>query len=649
MLTELDITKAPYHADPSGKTDCTEAICRALDEVTAMTRLAYRQGLAEVESLSGTGVHYHPSGFENRRDHGVLMCTLCVRLPFLPVIYLPAGVYLVSDTLCYRHKDLQNTYGSEMNQQIRIRGAGMDRTVIRLQDRAPGFGAGAGKPVISFMQGKQSNVAMSNYCEDLTIRCGRGNPGAVGLDFFANNSGAVRHVRIASDDGAGFAGVQLGHGNYSGILLKHIEVDGFDHGVHIDSSLYTMFAHGEDITARNQRISGVTVGNISVSLRRLTTVNVPVALTCMGRVGHTVLVDSELSGTGPCAIDRQAGSLYVSKVQTNGFGDAGFLDEQVYPQPVTACHPDRGMARLPIEETPAWSPAGDTTGVRAFGAIGNGINDDSPAIQRALDSGAAEIRFEPGRYLLNQPIVIPPSVEHLDFGFCDLVAGIDLKQGTGEGFVILGDATVRPLFIERLFAWEQWSGTHCSFTHAGTRTVCFKDMHTQTLSFYRNTVPGARVFFDNVATTTGVIPGTKGHGRCAVVLRGQKAWARQLNPERGEPMMINDGGDLVLMGYKSEGTGAVVHTINGGRTEVLGGVVNLGQTGDVAFVAEDSQQRLSTVSQGWRSPAYHRCAIREICNGQAREIASAELPSRGFEPSRGPQYIIPLYGGGKSA
>ncbi|MBT3295387.1 MAG: hypothetical protein HN919_03225 [Verrucomicrobia bacterium] len=642
MQAELNICEAPYNADPTGQRDCTEAILQALDDITNATRLAFRQGLAEVEALPAEGHHRHPGGFENHRRDGVAYCVCCARLPFLPTLTFPAGTYLVSDTLRYRHKDLLNTYGSDMNQQIRIRGAGAGQTVIRLQDRAAGFGAGRQKPVISYMPGENSNVSMSNYCEDLTINGGSGNPGAVGLDFFANNSGAVRNIRVVSADGEGFAGVQLGHSNYSGVLLKHIEVEGFDHGLHVDSGLGSMFAHAEDIVVRGQRVSGVTVGAISLSLRNIRAENVPVGLTCIHPTGHTVLVDSVLKGTGPLAIDRQAGSLYVSNVQVEGFDDAGRIDERVHPCIVGDTN-SVGMPRLPIEETPIYEPSGTVIGIRAFGAIGNGINDDSPAIQRALDSGAADIRFEPGRYLMNSPVVVPGSVEHIDFGFCDLVAGIDLKQSDAEGFLIAGSDEAPPLFIERILAWEQWSGEHCTFTHASRRTVCFKDLHTQTLAFYRNSVPGGKVFFDNVASTTGVIPGTNGHGRCPVSLKGQKVWARQLNPERGEPMILNDGSDLVLMGYKSEGMGIVVHTLNGGRTEILGGVVNTGNTAEVAFVCENAQQRISTATNGWRAVAYYRTAIRETQGDQVRHFASDDMPSRGFDASRGPQFVIPLF------
>jgi hypothetical protein len=110
-------------------------------------------------------------------------------------------------------------------------------------------------------------------------------------------------------------------------------------------------------------------------------------------------------------------------------------------------------------------------------------------------------------------------------------------------------------------------------------------------------------------------------------------------------MILNDGGDLVLMGYKSEDMGVVVHTLNGGCTEVLGGVITLGHTGDAAFLVEDAQLRIATASQGWLSDAYHITAIRQIVNGRKYELQSNELPFRGFDKSRGPQSVIPLFRG----
>lgn len=638
----IDITQDPYFADPTGSCECTKAIIQALDDVTEITRMAIRRTIVELEQLPREGVHYYPTGVENKLTDGEIFCNLVSRLPYLPIIYFPEGTYLVSDTLCYSHRDLHSPNGNELNMQIRLRGAGAGKSIIRLVDNAPGFGVGSEKAIISFMPAETSNVAMSNYCENLCIVNGRGNPGAVGLDFFANNSGAARNLRFISDDGQGFAGLQLGHSTYSGVLLKHIEVEGFDHGLHVDSGNGSMFAHAEDITTRNQNVSGVTVGSVSLSLRNLKTIGVPVGLSCTKPQGHTVLVDSRLEVTGERAIDRQEGFLYVSNVETAGFEDAGQIETLVHPDIQIGEARDR-MPRLPIEETPVWQPHGRSTGVRDFGALGNDANDDSPAIQQAMDSGATEILFEPGRYLINTPVVIPSHVEHVDFNFCDIVAGIDLRSSDLEGFVIRGKAEDAPLFIERLFGWEQWSGTHCTFTHASPRTLCLKDIHTQTLKLYRNTIPGGKVFLDNVATTTGVHPGTDVLNRCNAVFKGQKVWARQFNPERGWPMIINDGGDLVLMGYKSEGKGAVIESINHARTEVLGGHMNIGRKGEVAFVSKDSQIRISTACQNRNSDGYYDTVVRTINDGLVTEIKSKDLPLRGPCKDGVYQCVLPLY------
>ena len=64
---------------------------------------------------------------------------------------------------------------------------------------------------------------------------------------------------------------------------------------------------------------------------------------------------------------------------------------------------------------------------------------------------------------------------------------------------------------------------------------------------------------------------------------------------------------------------------------------------DTAFVATDAQMRLSTATHGWRSVAYYRNALRHTRDGQTTVIRGQDLPSRGFEPDRGPQYVIPLY------
>ncbi|MFY7960348.1 MAG: glycosyl hydrolase family 28-related protein [Elsteraceae bacterium] len=56
----------------------------------------------------------------------------------------------------------------------------------------------------------------------------------------------------------------------------------------------------------------------------------------------------------------------------------------------------------------AWradAASAQATDVASFGAKGDGVTDDAPAIQAACDSGAAVVRFPPGRYLVRRPLI----------------------------------------------------------------------------------------------------------------------------------------------------------------------------------------------------------------------------------------------------
>ncbi len=656
----LDITGAPYGADPTGRTDSTAAIVAAIDDVLKRTLDDVAATLARIDALPGENALLGTS-CENRKQRGESICIFPETLPFAPTIYFPAGEYLVSDTLTYTLENLQNSKGSELSWQLRFRGAGPGRSVLRLRDHAEGFDGDTPKPVVRFMRRERSNVCMSNYFEDLGIHTGRGNPSAIGLDFYANNTGAVRNVAIESGDGSGFAGLLLGHANYSGVLVSKVSTRGFDYGCHFDSATHTMFFAAENVTIRDPRRAGIYVGAISASLRGIDYSGAAPGVVCDAVAGLTVLVDSELDGSGPFAVEHKSGVLVMDNVRTSGFGCAvrskagdigeasGVVSDLVLPRRCDGLDAST-TARLPVEETPVYAirPGGRAVGVREFGAVGDGVQDDTAAIQDALDSGAREIHFEPGRYVLCRPLSIPGGVDRVNFHFCDLVAGLPLREMKGEGAFRVTGESEHPLLIEDILAWEEWRGDHVMIDHASTRALVLSDLHTQTLSLYRNSVPGGRVFLENVATTAGVVPGATGHGRICAVFRGQKVWARQFNPERGEPMVLNDGGDLWVLGFKSEDEGVAFHTINGGRTEVLGGVLNGGAAEAVAFVSENSAIRVSAVSNGWERKRFFGTSVKEIrADAVAATVLNAECISRGIPEDRGPQITVSLYTSGK--
>jgi len=101
----------------------------------------------------------------------------------------------------------------------------------------------------------------------------------------------------------------------------------------------------------------------------------------------------------------------------------------------------------------AATPPGAT--VRDFGAVGDGVADDTAAIQKAVDSGIGDARFPRGVYRLTQPVVVD-----LDrVGPASLVAGGTARivmEGPGPAFRFVGThegtagpATVKPNVWER--------------------------------------------------------------------------------------------------------------------------------------------------------------------------------------------------------
>ena len=72
--------------------------------------------------------------------------------------------------------------------------------------------------------------------------------------------------------------------------------------------------------------------------------------------------------------------------------------------------------------------------------------------------------------------------------------------------------------------------------------------------------------------------------------RKQRVWARLLNIENEGTHLTNNGGDVWVLGYKTERGGTLVHTLGGGRTEILGGLSYTTTAGKLApmFVNDES-------------------------------------------------------------
>ena len=168
----VDVTKAPYSAKGDGAADDTAAIQKALDE----------------------GRH---------------------------LIYLPNGTYLISNGL---------RWGKTQKHTV-LQGQSRDGTIIKLKDECGGFNL-PDKPLPMIWTGKSPPIQrFGNGIRNLTVDTGRGNPGAIGIQFAANHQGTIDTVRIRCGE-SGPVGLDLSYAAMNGpCFITHLEVNGFDNAI----------------------------------------------------------------------------------------------------------------------------------------------------------------------------------------------------------------------------------------------------------------------------------------------------------------------------------------------------------------------------------------------------------------------------------
>ncbi|THF83332.1 glycosyl hydrolase family 28-related protein [Cohnella fermenti] len=661
----IDVTKPPYNVDNTGTNDCTAQLRRIVNDALG----AYERNFYETKlKLEGMDDPNALVSFEIRKVDGRANVIFPETLPDSRIVYFPNGTYLVSDTISYAQEEFRNfLFGLrhlEMNGQLRFAGESRDGVVIKLKDNCPGFEFGNDRPVISFMQGEASNIAMTNMLENMTNDIGSGNPGATGVVFFANNTGAVRDVRIVSSDPEyrGNTGFAVVHDKVSACYLKNLEVTGFRYGVKVTPQThFTVFEH---IRLSRQLRCGFFVGNTIVSIRDLQSDNWVPALRLQGVTAFVALVDGDLRGGNPLdsAVRYEFGQLLLRNVRSEGyeFAAAGIKDYVAEygshgPKTLFSGIDARTLA-LSVEETPetAWDDPEEWVSVNEYGAVGDGLHDDTAAIQLALNSGRSTVYFQPGRYLIDGQIRVPATVNRINFMYGDLAAGSRLTTMRGGIFVVDEEADT-PLVIEDLFAWEKLYGFMTLIDHASRRTLILSDVHVQAASLYFNSVTGGKIFIENTGCTIGGVPGAgvrqeklpweekfpySRETPCFHFI-GQEVYCRQLNPERSLREVVNDGGRLWVLGFKTEEEGTAFATYNGGSTEVLGGTFCIGLDKPYPLVLNDNSNVSVFASTCLYSPLQRfPLAVREIRQGDVRELRGEDLPIRFMH-----SYTIPLYVG----
>jgi hypothetical protein len=548
----VDVTKPPYNARGDGQSDDTDAINKAL---------------------------------AGNADRGA-------------ILWLPNGIYRVRDTLKWGK-------GEKYTSLIGQSEAG---TVIKLDDKAAGFDDPR-KPRHVIWTGGDPAQRFGNEIAHLTVDTGAGNPGCAGVAFVANNQGAIHHVTIVSGDGQGVQGLHLGAAGENGpLLVRSVTVVGFDYGATASSAINGHAVEG--LTLRDQNLAGIRNHGQHLSIRKLSSRNECAAVEIKG--GVTVILDAKLEGTGTAkempAI-RGTGTFYLRNVAATGYAralegrDGLTIAELAGREAVTLWDGPKTALKLPVQELPpvVWEPVEKWASPLAHGGKPDDREDDSDAIQKAVDSGATTVYLPRGLWRIGKPVVLRGALKR----FVGCRGFVETPDGRPRSEPLLriadGDG---PIQVERING--PWHGTKVLAADT-KRPVVVRHCGNVSMDF----AGGGDVYLDDCVNNPGA----------NFSFKGGRIWAWQFNPEPQGVHVRNDGGALWIFGIKTESPGTLIETANGGSTEVLGGIAYTsgGSGGVPMFVVTDSRFSATLGEVCW-DDRYYRVIVRETRNGETREF-----------------------------
>jgi hypothetical protein len=540
-------------------------------------------------------------------------------------VYLPAGVYDVSKPLVYTD--------NERDGYFTLIGDGPEKSIIRLKPKSPDFqDAAAPKAIMTYLDSNRvpsGGMSFQNYCRDLTFEVGAGNPGAVGVDFYNNNTGGVRNVTIRSldPDGAGYAGLAISRLKAGVAYHTNIKIEGFDYGIsgYVPGVTRDGNAHVfEDVELKNQRVAGVQVGPKRMAFIGLTSHNKVPAILINDREAGVNILNSSLLGGSPDqpAIDLRVGGLHAQDVKVEGYGmavknqgkDAGVdLSANVMirtnrsgepmPTAVTISGTDDAVeVDLPMNVAPPSMPWPDESDIY-FISIKNQKKLDIGALEEsqrvftdAFASGKSTIVMIPGYYQFDKGVEIPPHVTRI-FGWYSWIRQRPPLIDDPSSFTFKILPRTKPLIISHI--WFS-GGEAAGIVDASGADVILDgvQIHNGIGKVYES-AGGGRLWLLNTVSRHNQVNYGKETLPSWTFGPGQQVFGRVFNPEQQDNRhVLVNGATLACLGGKvGEKFGPYFVVENSGKVRTIGQWINANSKSAIppgrAVAAVDSSSQFS--------------------------------------------------------
>lgn len=550
------------------------------------------------------------------------------------LVYLPAGTYVVSGTLLKRYA------GGNFASGMILVGGAVDRTIIKLADRAPGFADPAAPRAVVMTASKrldtgggrdyagkgEGNDAYENFVENLTIDVGAGNPGAIAIDYLANNIGAVRDVLLRAPPGSGSTGIAMLRKWPGPALIQRVAVQGFDVGIDVANTEYGVTL--SQIRLTGQRVAGLrNAGNVvSAEDVGIEGGDGPAIVNRLTG-GLVVLTDASLASRDGRPLDNEGTLVLRDSRVIGGRVLAGLGDGRVngWLSGPTLWHDAAAAWTLPHPAAPlvaAGAPA-HWARVAPPPADDAAREDWADRLQAALRTGASTVYLPHGTYWISHPLDIPPGVRRI-VGMNATLRVLPQRRADfarTTGMLRIAEPG-EPLVVERLAFDNTDAGLQVAVELRADRTLVLRDIFGAGVTTLDRSPTGGMAFLEDTCCGLLHVAGLR-----PVV-------ARQLNTEGGGVRVVNDGAPLAIIGIKTEGFCTVVQTEATGRTEILGGllyvVVPPKEPDMPAFVTRDGQLAATFAEESLVPTSHYRLYLADTEAGQTRQVAPSEMPSRGL-------------------